>query len=155
MNKGFSLMELMLVLALIGILAVITVPMILNAVTNSNEKAFLDTSYTINKAASNYYASAAMEDNPLPLYVTYEGGKIVSNVTTDNSDLPTTNYLDYQGRHPDSGNILINVDGTIIISIFDNRSGKCVEKTAEKNTPKATDKSKEECHLDGLEEPTE
>ena len=147
-KKGFSLMELMLVLALIGILAIITVPMILNVVAQANEKAFLDTASTINKSAANYYAASSMDDEKvLPLYVTYENSKIKSNETTDGVSLETKNYLDYKGKHPDSGNILIKENGEVTMAIFDNRSGKCVEKEVNDKTPKVTDKSKEGCYL--------
>ena len=146
MNKGFSLMELMLVLALISILAIITVPMILNALTSANEKAFLDTALTINKAAANYYAETAMDETkPLPLIVTYEDSKVTYKDGSGNK--LEGKLLDYKGKHPDSGNILIKVNGEVTMAIFDNRSGKCVEKEVNDKTPKVTDKSKEECYL--------
>lgn len=146
MNKGFSLMELMLVLALISILAIITVPMILNALTSANEKAFLDTALTINKAAANYYAETAMDDSkPLPLIVTYEDSKVTYKDGSGNQ--LEGKLLDYKGKHPTSGSVYIETDGTITMAIFDNRASKCIEKEKTDKVPEVTKTSKENCYL--------
>lgn len=145
-KKAFTLTELLVILVLIGVLLTITVPMILNVLNESNKKAFLDTAYTINKAASNYYASTAINDTyPLPLYITYDKDGIHSTYDSGNDN---TNYLKYHGKHPDSGNIIIKVNGDIEIAIYDNRSGSCVRKAASEKTPEISEDSKEECKLD-------
>ena len=147
--KGFTLVELLAVLAILAILALITTPIIINVLRNANENAFLDTAYSINKAANNYYTTLVTSDNTVPLLVTYTKGEISSQrVAVDGStQTTTTNYLDYTGSNPYSGNVYISETGDVEMAIYDNRSNICITKSASDKTPVKSDKDESSCKL--------
>ena len=145
LQLGFTLVELLAVLLILAVLALITTPVILNVLKNANEKTFLETAYSINKAANNYYTTLATSNNKVPLLVTYNKGEITST-TADGSK--NDNYLDYTGTHPYSGNVYISSTGEVEMAIYDNRSNICVEKKNNDKTPYINeDKSAGSCKL--------
>ena len=143
--NGFTLIELLAVIAIIAIIALITTPIISNVLNDANENAFLDTAHSINRAANNYYAEKVMEANSLPLTITYNDGEISSKRGALAAE--SENYLGYTGKHPDSGQVYIDENGDVSMAIYDNKSGKCVEKNDTYKQPAKTDKSKGSCTL--------
>ncbi len=142
--KGFTLIELLAVLLILAVLAIITTPVVLNVINDANEKTFLDTSYSINKAANNYYALVATSGKTVPLLITYNNGNVVSK-TTEKTE--SKNYLDYTGTHPYSGNVYISASGEVEMAIYDNQSKICVTKGAEDKTPVKSNKAASNCKL--------
>lgn len=54
MNKGFTLIELICVITILGLIALIAVPTVNNMIANSKEKAYEEQISTIEKTARNY-----------------------------------------------------------------------------------------------------
>ncbi|MEK5490535.1 prepilin-type N-terminal cleavage/methylation domain-containing protein [Paenibacillus sp. FSL R7-0297] len=80
-QKGFTLIELLAVIVILGIIAVIAIPMIGNIVTNSRENADLATARQIYEAAR--------------LYVIGEqNGNFSTNTSVTLATLQTANYID-------------------------------------------------------------
>lgn len=128
--KGFTLVELLAILVIIGIIAVITTPVINGVISTSREKAFLNSAISINKAANNYYA-----ENGTSLTVIY--GDNESNIK----------YLKYSGDKPDSGSIYIDNSGNVSMAIYNAKVKKCAYKDVNDKEPILKDITKEECKL--------
>ena len=62
-NSGFTLVELLAVITILGILATITVPIVINVFNSASESAFEDDAMTLSKAADNYYTSLTLESD--------------------------------------------------------------------------------------------
>ena len=60
-KKGFTLIELLAVIVLLGIIAMITTPVVLNAINNSKKQSLQDTGYSIVQAATSYQAKLQQE----------------------------------------------------------------------------------------------
>jgi len=56
-QKGFTLIELVVVIAILGVMAAIAVPMVNNFLTSSKEQAYIADRETIQAAVSGYYSS--------------------------------------------------------------------------------------------------
>ncbi len=54
-KKGFTLIELLAVIIILSIIALITVPVIMNIIERANKSAFKDSAYGIIKAGELYY----------------------------------------------------------------------------------------------------
>ncbi len=54
-KKGFTLIELLAVILILSIIALITVPVIMNIIERANKSAFKDSAYGIIKAGELYY----------------------------------------------------------------------------------------------------
>lgn len=148
--KGFTLVELLAVILILAVIALITTPIIFNALRNANENAFLDTAYSINKAADNYYATLITDNNTVPVLITYKNGKISSSQRINSSgvlETSTTNYLNYTGSHPDSGNVYISSSGEVEMAIYDENTDLCVTKSADDKSPVKSTKTENQCKL--------
>ena len=75
-KTGFTLVELLAVIAILAIIVTITVPIVTNIFQTSSEKAFEDNAMSLSKADDNYYTSLNLESyTKLPLLVTFNNGK--------------------------------------------------------------------------------
>lgn len=92
MKKGFTLIEILGVMVLLGILALITIPIVNTLVKNSKESALNETVQTLEKAAYNYSVNNALEYSSqtriLQIYELKEKGyikneKIINPVTEE------------------------------------------------------------------------
>ena len=70
-KKGFTLIELLAVIIILAIIALITVPVIMNIIEKSNKAAFKDTAYGIIKSGELYYANKLLEPNGMNEDVTF------------------------------------------------------------------------------------
>ena len=151
-KNGFTLVELLSVIAILAILATVTVPTLLNVFSNAEDSAFEDNAMSISKAADNYYSSSTLDAyTKLPLLVTFNDGKETNRyINNQNKECETSNerLLEYTGQNPDSGNIYIDRNGDIYMAIYDKSVRKCAIKKPGDKTVTFTNQSESECKLD-------
>ena len=151
MKKGFTLVELLGVLAILAIIATITVPIIVNVFNKASDDAFEDNAMSLSKAADNYYSASTLDAyTKLPLLITFNNGKETNKyLNNENKQCETSNdrMMEYSGENPDSGNIFIDRNGDIYLAIYDRQSRKCAIKNPGDKTVTFTDKSESECKL--------
>ena len=118
-TKGFTLMELLAVIVILGVLALIATPLILNMVTNAREQAFLDSAYGIRDAAEYRYTEAMLSEivQEKKVYVYPD----------------EANILKVKGEHPDAGQVVVEADGRIALALWSEKVRKCVVKSYEEN----------------------
>lgn len=132
-KKGFTLIELIGVVVIIGIIALITVPFIANVVQNSRRDVFMDSAYSIIDAANKYHATAIMKHEDRTLNITYPDTEKKLSIT--GSLVPT------------SGNLKMDETGEIEFKLWNDRAKVCLTKTKDQNKIQMTDIEKENCHL--------
>ncbi len=108
-KKGFTLIELLAVILILGIIALIAIPIITNIIKESKEKSLVSTAYGLLEAAD-YKVSLGDEKN------------IYNFSFPDNAD-----QLDYNGTTPDYGYINIT-DGKSAIAIYSEKNKMCAYK---------------------------
>ena len=72
MKKGFTLIELLAVIIILGLIAVITVPMMSDIIASSKQKAYDEQVKFIIDASKNYSAQYSTEINTDPYYVSVD-----------------------------------------------------------------------------------
>jgi len=111
-TKGFTLIELIAVIIILSIIALITVPVVMNIIERANKSAFKDSAYGIIKAGELYYSKQDLDfDNQLENII---------------FTFPEANGLDINGSRPKSGDMIINVNGDISLAISNGKY--CVRK---------------------------
>ena len=101
-KNGFTLIELLAVIVILAIVALISVPIILNIIENAKKGALKDSAYGIIDAAELYYAKELTKVNTDTISFTITGGKFVL-------DSDGTTELSFKGEMPRLGNV--GVDG--------------------------------------------
>lgn len=151
-ENGFTLVELLGVLAILAILATVTVPIIIGVFNNAADSAFEDNAMSLSKAADNYYSASTLDTyTKLPLLVTFNDGKETNRyLNNENKQCETSSkrLMEYTGDNPDSGNIYIDRNGDIYMAIYDRQSRKCAIKNPGDKKVTFTNKSESECKLD-------
>ncbi|MGE5456482.1 MAG: prepilin-type N-terminal cleavage/methylation domain-containing protein [Ignavibacteriales bacterium] len=96
-HKGFTLIELIAVIIILGIISLITVPTIINLIDSSRMKAAELSADGIIKSGQQYY------------YISKYNGTKITNII----DLKTEDILKYSGGRPEGGTLIIDNYGNI------------------------------------------
>ncbi|MBR1376827.1 MAG: type II secretion system protein [Bacilli bacterium] len=107
MKKGFTLVELLAVIVLLGILAAITYPIVGDIISRANEQAYSDNVDTIRRAASDWVLSNSrlLPKNENESIIVYLG------------ELKLNSDLDKNIKNPKTGNLLSNNTSVVITKI--------------------------------------
>ena len=99
MKKGFTLIELLAVILILGIIALIAIPMVSDAIEEAKKNAAINTAYGYVKAIENNNALSDIN----PASYTYIGNENVSNINS---------LVSLKGTKPSSGSVNV-VDGFV------------------------------------------
>jgi type IV pilus assembly protein PilA len=108
MKKGFTLVELLAVIVILGVISVITIPVITSTVENSKKGAFEDTALGILKVAKQTYLDYAGEK----MHVDME------DYIIDINDESTGIKMTYSGSSPKGGYVEISKEGVATLIIY-------------------------------------
>ncbi len=131
-RKGFTLVEVLAVVVILGIIGVITVPFIMNIINKSKRDTFVDSSRFLVKAASQYRSNAIMNHTDRTLNINFAKDKCP---------------LEVSGQLPDSGNLKMDENGNVELRIWSDKAGICVGKNLNSSEVKIIDIDKNGCHL--------
>ena len=134
-SKAFTLIELLAVVVIIGIIAIITTPIIMDVIYKARRDAFVDSAYSLVDAAQDYRGNAMMKHEERSLYVNYGTEENIKK-------------LEVSGELPNAGELSMDKDGNIKFMLWSNKANACVSK--DENDSKVTlleDVKKEDCHL--------
>ena len=115
MKKGFSLVEILAVIILLGVIMLITTPIVLNVVGDSRKKAFETTAHGLAKAAENECLEQIVLGNKQTMEVTFSEGEVISE-----------DKLAFSGRGPREGKIVVDTNCKVRMAITDGEW--CVQK---------------------------
>ncbi len=107
MKRGFTLIELLAVIILLSIIALITVPTIMNIIEKAKKSSFKDSAYGIIKAGELSYSKKLLDPN--------------STLTDMAFTFPEAEGLEIKGTKPKSGTMIINTEGKVSLSITDGK----------------------------------
>ncbi|MDD3453586.1 MAG: glycine-rich protein [Bacilli bacterium] len=109
MKKGFTLIELLAVIVILALVALISVPMILNVIEKAKKSALQDSAYGIVEAANLYYANDLSKEMNTNLSFSCSKNKCISGI----------NEIKYKGNI-DEGNLIITKSGDTLVCIDNN-----------------------------------
>ena len=104
MKKGFTLVELLAVIIILGILSVLIVPKVVDTLNDSEEKTNLASAEGLLKAAEYKY-----QDNEIK--------GISESIKVDYTNNINTDKLDFNGKKPEEGQIKITQDGKVSMAV--------------------------------------
>ena len=137
-RTGFTLIELLAVIVILAVIALISTPLIMNAIDGAQKGAFQNTAYGILEAGKYTYTSEVLKDGKAQfLAFSYENGVQTSNVDDET--------LNYKGEKPKSGTVLINSNGDMALAIYNGKY--CAEKDYAELEVKVSEKTETQCHL--------
>ena len=147
-NKGFTLVELLAVIAILALLVIIALPNVLKMFNQAKKDTFLTEAKTIYKEISKKYISEAMKGNK------------ISNISNDNNKLELeSNALKYNVKLNDDGSIkkFEVSNGTYCISgefnnLSDLTTDKIIEGKCKKTSPKNFSTDDWETIIDAIRE---
>lgn len=133
MKKGFTLVELLAVIIILGILSVLIVPKIVNTINESEQKTNIASAKNLLKSAEYKY-----QDNEIL--------GINEMITIDFQTGQNIDKLDYSGNKPESGKINIRPDGEISMAV--KIGDKCYTKQIYENDINVQNYSNETCIIE-------
>lgn len=104
MKKGFTLVELLAVLVILGILSVLIVPKIVNTLNESEQKTNMVSAENLLKAAEYKYQNNGIEGISENLIIDFTAGQNIDK-------------LNYSGSKPEKGLIIVAADGNISMAV--------------------------------------
>lgn len=98
-KKGFTLIELLSVLVILGIIAVIIIPIATNNIDKSKKNAAINSAFGLKRALEEYYYTADMSGNSINEYVC--------------SFPDSCSNISYDGQKPSDGRLVLDEDGKV------------------------------------------
>jgi len=105
-EKGFTLVELIAVIILLGIIALIAIPTVNELLKEARKEAFEDSAYGLVRAGTIYYQKQELKD------------EVTSNVTFT---FPEATGLEVSGKKPSSGTMVVDIDGNVQLAVSNGR----------------------------------
>jgi len=105
-EKGFTLVELIAVIILLGIIALIAIPTVNELLKEARMSAFEDTAYGLVRAGTLYYQKQELRD------------EVTSNITFT---FPEATGLEVSGKKPSSGTMIVDIDGNVQLAVSNGR----------------------------------
>ena len=141
-KKGFTLVELLAVLFILAIIALITIPVIMNVFQSSKENAFIDTAHGLVISAGTYQAEKQALKEDETLYINYK-----------TSSEEEKDVLKTSGTLPDAGEFEINSDGKVTLALWSDDAKVCVVKKANEKEIKIDENitSSDKCLISNIE----
>ena len=121
-RKGFTLIELLAVIVILAVVALISMPLVLNTIDKAKKGAAIESANGVISAAENKYMSS-----------------MITGETDTRFDFPNDTKLSIKGTKPTSGTVLVDKSGNISATLEIN--GYCIEKTFSESSPKVVEKS--------------
>lgn len=142
-KKGFTLLELLGVIILVAVIALITIPIVLNVIGKTKHGAFKDSVYGLMDSAEFYYAKNLSTDNLLSLVIGIQDQE------------PNMEDFNYKGKKVEKAYIEVTGEGQTRTYVWD--EGLCgVKGLSEKEVSVYEGKEKDECNfslIGGLAKP--
>ena len=129
MKKGFTLIELLAVIVILGIIAVITTPLIMGVIEDARKNSAIQSVNGLLEAGEQYQIEGMMD------------GTIKNEINLTSDD------LDIKGSKPESGTLLIDTEGNM--SIIAKYGDYCIEKKFLEEEP--TIVTRENCTMEESE----
>lgn len=133
-KKGFTLIELLAVIVILTIIALITIPLIMDLIDKAKKKAFESMAYGIIEATELDYAKEILKGNKDEVTYNYDNG--VETPSVDGRE------LSYKGDKPKYGKVTINSHGKILIIIYNEKW--CARKDFDESKVTVTEMSLED-----------
>ncbi len=111
MKKGFTLVELLAVIIIIGIIALITVPIVLSVIGSSKQKALQNSAYGLIESGKIYYSNSLLKPDVYQIPKTFIG--------------PDYDDLQFNGKKYE-GKLIVENDKKIAVAVYD--EGWCAYK---------------------------
>ena len=137
MKKGFTLIELLVIIIILGIITLITTPIIRDILDASEQRAYLNSSYGVVKAADLYYSSSFNNE---------EKKDKISNFVNLLSE------LELKGKKPELGMVHVNNKGKVGLAL--KYEDRCYKKEFDEDVITTLDYNPVTCKVDNeAEEP--
>ncbi len=135
MKKGFTLIEILAVIGILGLLIILALPTVMNLYYNSVRNTFELNAKNILKAAENAYDVAKINriQRQTTIY-TYEAGE---------ESVSGNMEMNFSGSKPENGVVTINKNGTVAFYLYNGKY--CATKLSNSNEVIIEEKSFEEC----------
>lgn len=133
-QKGFTLLEVLVTLLILGLIATISVPIINTVMVDAKKNTFVDTAYGLIDAAKLYHTNAVATRTTRTLSVDYTNNVNVKSLKTT-------------GKLPDAGTLSMDKDGNVALALWSNSANICVTKATNDSKVVISTKTKAQCHL--------
>ena len=134
-SKGFSIIELLAILIIVGVIALIAMPPIINILKDNRKSTFKDSAYGLLKSSEVYYTEQSM----------YKGGVLEDTIFTFPN---STEGLTFKGEMPDSGILKLDSEGRVAMALYD--GVYCAIKEYSDGEISVSKKDREKCKLSSL-----